>query len=329
MSHRISVLYFAGCPNHPPVVERIQRVVAEHALDAVVEEVELNDPADAERLRFLGSPTVQVDGVDIEPAARTRTDYAMSCRVYNTPDGLPPEPMLLDALGIGSVTTDEGATGAKADQLTHAGAAATAGSVVTAMLSSACCWLPLTLLAFGASAGGLSAFFERWRPYFAGVSIVMLSLGFYLAYFRAHTCSDDGHCSVRARRRLRLTRATLWVSAVVVVAFVSFPKYAGALVEAIKGGASAAQPASVNPASSTMVYDVQGMTCPACAATLRADLATIPGVESADVDFTSGTARVRVVDPAVGAALEDTVRRHGFTATPAVPTSPDTERRAP
>ena len=206
------------------------------------------------------------------------------------------------------------------------------GAVATAMLSSACCWLPLTLLAFGASAAGASAFFERWRPYFAGVSIVMLSLGFYFAYFRVHTCSGDGRCASRARRRLRITRATLWASAVFVVAFVSFPKYAGALVEAVKGGAPAAQPASTTTAANTIVYDVQGMTCEVCAVTLQSDLATIPGVDSAKVDFTSKTARVRSADPAVAALVEDTVRRHGFEATPVAQpasTSPGKERHTP
>jgi len=53
---------------------------------------------DVERLRFLGSPTVLVDGVDIEPEARHRTDYSYSCRMYSGVSGLPSEEMLMAAL---------------------------------------------------------------------------------------------------------------------------------------------------------------------------------------------------------------------------------------
>jgi len=66
---RICILYFEGCPNHPPAVAMAQTLVAEHRLSAQVEEVQVG-PDEVEEYRFLGSPTVQVDGVDIEPAAR-------------------------------------------------------------------------------------------------------------------------------------------------------------------------------------------------------------------------------------------------------------------
>lgn len=96
---KITILYFDGCPNHPPVAELARRIVAEHGLNAEVKEVEVA-PDDVVQLRFLGSPTVQVDGVDIEPAARERADFAMSCRVYPTSDGLPSEGDLRSAIGI-------------------------------------------------------------------------------------------------------------------------------------------------------------------------------------------------------------------------------------
>lgn len=40
-------------------------------------------PENAERLRFLGSPTVRVNSVDVEPAARRRSDFGFACRTYN------------------------------------------------------------------------------------------------------------------------------------------------------------------------------------------------------------------------------------------------------
>ena len=59
------------------------------------------DPERAERLRFLGSPTVRVSGHDVEPGADERTDYALSCRVFRTErsfSGQPDEHWIRDAL---------------------------------------------------------------------------------------------------------------------------------------------------------------------------------------------------------------------------------------
>ncbi len=97
---KITVLFFQGCPNHRPTVEMVRAIVSELGLDAEIEEVEVTSPSDVERLRFLGSPTVQVDGVDIEPAARNRTHYAMSCRLYRRPNALSSRELPLSALGV-------------------------------------------------------------------------------------------------------------------------------------------------------------------------------------------------------------------------------------
>ncbi len=78
----IDILYFEGCPNHASTVERVREVVRDMNATAVVREIEVNDAEDAARLRFFGSPTVQVDGVDIDPAVRGRQDYSFSCRMY-------------------------------------------------------------------------------------------------------------------------------------------------------------------------------------------------------------------------------------------------------
>lgn len=200
------------------------------------------------------------------------------------------------------------------------GALAAAGSVGAAVASSACCWLPLTMLAFGASAAGASAFFERWRPYFAMGAIVLLGIGFYLAYFQAGACADDGCCDSSGRRRMRLTRGALWVSAVVVVAFVSFPRYVGALLEALDGETAQQAPAE-RAGEHTFLFEVKGMTCEACAATLRSDLATLEGVLAAEVDYPMKSATVRADDPAVAVKVRDAAARHGYTATP-IPNAP-------
>ena len=92
---KIDVLYFEGCPNHKPVVALAEQVVAELRLDADVEQVAVG-PDDAERLRFLGSPTVHVNGVDVEPIARSRNDFGFTCRIYNG-NGMPDREIIIQA----------------------------------------------------------------------------------------------------------------------------------------------------------------------------------------------------------------------------------------
>ena len=90
---KIQILFFEGCPNHEPTLELVRSVAAALAVEADVEPVEVSDPEEVERLRFFGSPTVQVNGLDIEPAVRSRTDYAYSCRVYGS-SGTPPRELV-------------------------------------------------------------------------------------------------------------------------------------------------------------------------------------------------------------------------------------------
>lgn len=97
---QVKILYFDGCPHYGLTLALVKQVVTERGVDARVESVHVDDATDAERLRFLGSPTVQVDGADIEPAARSRTGYAYSCRMY-AGSGTPPKELIDAAIGKG------------------------------------------------------------------------------------------------------------------------------------------------------------------------------------------------------------------------------------
>lgn len=84
----IEILYFDGCPNHEAAAGLVREVLADRRLDAELRTVRVESPEDAERMRFLGSPTVRVDGRDVEPGAEERSDYVLACRVYRTPEGM-------------------------------------------------------------------------------------------------------------------------------------------------------------------------------------------------------------------------------------------------
>jgi hypothetical protein len=97
---RIEVLYFDGYPTYMAATRIVSEVLSRLGMDAGVELVGVNSDEEAERLRFAGSPTIRVDGMDLFPIAK-RGIWALGCRTYATPEGLkgyPTREMILDAL---------------------------------------------------------------------------------------------------------------------------------------------------------------------------------------------------------------------------------------
>ncbi len=169
---------------------------------------------------------------------------------------------------------------------TRTGVVAAGGALLSAIASSACCWLPLLLLAFGASATGLSAWFERYRPPFLIAAGLLLAFSFYVVYFRAGRCEPGSACATAKPRSRRFTKAMLWISTVFIVAFAAFPKYVGALLPDDRPAASESVGAR------TVLYTIEGMTCEACAVTLREKLRKVDGVQNASVSYSDRTATV-------------------------------------
>ncbi|GAB4142642.1 MAG: hypothetical protein Fur0037_09910 [Planctomycetota bacterium] len=163
---------------------------------------------------------------------------------------------------------------------------AAAGSIGSAILSSACCWLPLLLIGFGASAAGVAGFFEAYRPHLLVVTGLLLAGGFYLIYFRAEKCGPTEACATPNPRLGRFNRIALWVATAVVLAFALFPNYVGYL---LRNGEPRAAAGSSGESRAVLI---DGMTCEACAATLRGILERVEGVFRADVSFESRTARI-------------------------------------
>src|ERR1035441_2314236 len=89
---KIELLHFDGCPNHEALLPRLRKLLAHAGIPAEIDFRRVTGDDEAQRERFLGSPTVRVDGHDIEPDAELRTDYGMKCRLYRTPAGLSGQP---------------------------------------------------------------------------------------------------------------------------------------------------------------------------------------------------------------------------------------------
>jgi hypothetical protein len=97
----IEILFFDGCPNHHGLEQRIRALCADLGTDMpiVARRIDTDDQANAER--FLGSPTVRVNGVDVDPTAADRHGYGLTCRVYPNADrmqGTPPDGWIVAAI---------------------------------------------------------------------------------------------------------------------------------------------------------------------------------------------------------------------------------------
>lgn len=93
---RIEILYFVGCPHFPPARDLLRAIVRKDRVQAEVSEIEVKDASAARRLQFIGSPTIRINGLDIEADARNVAGVGVACRRY--PNGLPSEAMIRVAL---------------------------------------------------------------------------------------------------------------------------------------------------------------------------------------------------------------------------------------
>jgi hypothetical protein len=83
---RIELLYFDGCPSWQTGLAHLRDALAAEGITDDTQLIKVESDADAERLRFLGSPSFRVDGQELWP--ETRTQYALGCRVYPSAQGL-------------------------------------------------------------------------------------------------------------------------------------------------------------------------------------------------------------------------------------------------
>ncbi len=175
---------------------------------------------------------------------------------------------------------------------------AKAGTLVSAIMASSCCWLPLVLLAVGVSGAGIASTLEAYRPLFMVVTFGFLGAAFYFTYRPRKAAAGHDCCSTEATRmddccaptakgrfnRVALNKAMLWGVTVMAVAFLFFPSYVGAII----GGDGKAVTENMNRA----VIHVDGMTCQGCAALVAKAIRTAPDVLAVEVDYEKGEAVV-------------------------------------
>lgn len=82
----VEFLYWEGCPSHDEARELLEEVLRERGLDATIEMRHVATREEAAELGFPGSPTIRIDGRDVDPAGAGEP-ASLSCRIYRLPDG--------------------------------------------------------------------------------------------------------------------------------------------------------------------------------------------------------------------------------------------------
>lgn len=85
---RIEIFARRDCDSRGMAISVVERVVAETGVPAEVEVIEVKTLTQARELRFLGSPTVRVDGRDVDRQPNGSSDVSLGDRVYRTGRGL-------------------------------------------------------------------------------------------------------------------------------------------------------------------------------------------------------------------------------------------------
>jgi hypothetical protein len=78
----IEVLYVQDCPHYQATLALVERIRGELGMEAELRSTLIVDQAAADQARFAGSPTVRVDGRDVEPGSEPATEYVLGCRLY-------------------------------------------------------------------------------------------------------------------------------------------------------------------------------------------------------------------------------------------------------
>jgi len=182
------------------------------------------------------------------------------------------------------------------------------GSVLGAILASACCLGPLILGAVGVGSLGAAAALAPYRPWFLALTTALLGVGFYLAYrpVRQEACAPDGSCAPPRGRTAQ--RMVLWTVSALTIVLATYPTWGARLAR--PEAAVAAFPASAQ----VVVLDVAGMTCSDCEREISRELQREPGVRQARVSYDKGRAWVAVDRQISTARLTAAVARAGYKA---------------
>lgn len=164
------------------------------------------------------------------------------------------------------------------------------GSIITAVVASLCCILPIVFAVTGIAGLAAAASFERFRPYFLALTVVLFISGVFYAYRdRKKACAPGSVCAAQP-----MSRWNIWVLgllALFIMALAAFPYYSGPVAKAVVSHPRAGVTPSGAPLA-TATFLIPDMDCPACATGLQAAFEKLSGVRAAKVDYESRRATI-------------------------------------
>jgi hypothetical protein len=95
---KIEVLYVPNCPNHAAALERLREVLSAEGFQKHFNEVLVSDAEMAQSLKFPGSPTIRINGLDVEPQSEKPAAFGLMCRLYSDGSGAPSQQKLRAAI---------------------------------------------------------------------------------------------------------------------------------------------------------------------------------------------------------------------------------------
>ncbi len=163
-------------------------------------------------------------------------------------------------------------------------------AIVTAVLASLCCVTPVLAIVAGLSgAASAFSFMEPFRPYFIGLTIILLGYAFLEAY-KPKTKQIECDCETEENKKKNFlnSKGFLWTVAIVSLGLISFPYYSSSLFP---------DAAIVKTSNTNFIVkaklEIEGMTCTGCEASVNYALKSEKGVLTAKSSFKTGTATVK------------------------------------
>jgi|BarGraNGADG00212_2_1021979.scaffolds.fasta_scaffold133051_2 glutaredoxin len=97
----IDVLYYEDCPHYEEAARVLKEVLEEEGVEATVKMVKVAKWGEAEAFGFIGSPTILINGEDVEKGMDHTSPFQGHCRVYLYKEEMfevPPKEMIREAL---------------------------------------------------------------------------------------------------------------------------------------------------------------------------------------------------------------------------------------
>lgn len=79
-TNKIQFLYFEGCPSYKPALTNLKEIIEEEKIVANIEMVRVESPEEAQKVGFQGSPSIKINGIDLEDK---NDGFSFNCRLYN------------------------------------------------------------------------------------------------------------------------------------------------------------------------------------------------------------------------------------------------------